>query len=397
MAAVVPAWKRLGLKLKYAKDEADQTQQNQKRIDPDLSERPAKRQRTSNGENQSANGVHSHVKGQSYANGQVPAKESFSNARRQPIRKKSVTFSDDTKVDDGDSRVTIDFPEGSPSSTPKKHKSTVTKNGILAHSPSEIDNGGESATPLKTKKTKTMGGKKTKKFSSGAKDKSTLALDYLSQHRTDRETWKFNKNRDVWILQNALSTEAIPQTHTLALAGYVEGLPREAGARQRLVDQSKTAFKDSSFTLDQNGSEKDVFQGWLDGSSTPKDDAELVEFFSRVPRSLALLWALGERNFTAADRRNGAAVKMDSVALAPLKKKKAMTTAIVDVSSSESDSNSDSSDDSSEAKASKAKGSTMKDAANGHEHEHGEETSSSGSESDSDSVSSSSESDSESS
>lgn len=366
MATPTPAWKRLGLKLKYARDEPDRpptavsTKTNEH--NSELIERPAKRRRvlrdkpadksgpddadSSSSRVRESNGVN--VTNGSTTTSNFPVKDS-----QQPRqRKKSVTFSEETKQDDGDSRTTIDFPAGSPGSTPKKSKDglkgspederarTLTSavgntNSVAAEN---------DATPTK-QASKAKTGKKSKTSRSSGKDKSSSALDYLSQHRLERNSWKFNKIIDVWILNHALDTQAIPSTHVLALAGYVRGLPEKAASRARLIKECKEALPAAQLDADTIEEDRKLFLEFVEShKGSLEDKTRLQEFLQAHSRPAVLLWALNETI------RESTTSGQQSVPL--MKKKKSRTAAPIDISSSsESDSDSDSSDDSSDSEA----------------------------------------------
>lgn len=73
--------------------------------------------------------------------------------------------------------------------------------------------------------------------------KSKDALDYLDQYQSSRSTWKFNKNREVWLLKHALSKSDIPSSYESALFEYLSGMKSE-NARARLIDQCHDCIVD---------------------------------------------------------------------------------------------------------------------------------------------------------
>lgn len=361
MTARIPAWKRLGLKLKYAREPPVDvpTAVSTKAHDADLpiSERAAKRRRlvkdepaTPPGQNRSqsssqAPAQHRPVRDAERSNDTSQTEDS-STADKTIRRKKSVTFTQETKKEDGDSRTTIDFPAGSPGSTPKTSRSggppeDTNHNGIAGgdHAPPSANG---HSTPTKAKaKSKTS--RKPQQSKSSMKDKSSLALEYLDQHRCSRKTWKFNKLLDVWTLTHALDPQAIPSTHILALAGYIQGLPTQAGSRTRLIRECRDAFTPSETgkatptpTIDED---RTAFLRHLEPDSGEEDlDVEaLVRTYSRPA---VLLWALGE---TLGDSStNSSAPQSIPSPAANKKKKKSRTSAPIDLSSSSDSSSSES-------------------------------------------------------
>lgn len=361
MSTHVPAWKRLGLKLKYAKEQADTTSAaiptNVHDHDLDPSDRPVKRRRIVKNDADASprqNGTHSssdnpaqirRLKETNTTNGSAQIPATSADSLRQPLqRKKSVTFSEETKQVDGDSRTTIDFPAGSPGSTPKKVKKLPKDEALESPSISANDNADSTATNQDTtptkKQSKPKTGKKSKQSKASTKDKSSSALDYLTQHRSARDSWKFNKVIDVWILNHALDAQAIPWTHVTALAGYVRGLPAKAGSRDRLIKECKEALDSSDFERDTSEDDRDLFVRFVESQDgSLKEDVQLEEFLKVHSRAAVLLWSLDE------------VVTGHGTSL-PVRRKKSRTSAPIDISSSsESDSDSDTSDDSSDSEA----------------------------------------------
>lgn len=375
MATHTPAWKRLGLKLKYAKELPDRpsTAISAKAHDhdPEASERPAKRRRVAKNdstrslEHNSAQSSSDNLtrirelKNVKAPNGAPPPSEALPTTSQQPIqRKKSVTFSEETKQEDGDTRTTIDFPVGSPGSTPRKPKKP-SKHSPENESPDTLTTGAkndaassvnsDNTTPTK-QASRVKKGKKSKSPQASSKDKSSSALDYLDQHRLNRESWKFNKILDVWILSHALDNEAVPSTHVPALAGYVRGLPAKAGSRERLVKECKEALSSSQLDGDAVDTDRTLFIELIDSQKGPLEDtARLEDFLLSHFRAVVLLWALNE---DITGQTNGSAILQSpgqQGTTLTKRSKKSRTSAPIDISSSsESDSDSDSSDNSSD-------------------------------------------------
>lgn len=365
MSTHVPAWKRLGLKLKYAKEQADSastaapTNVRDHELDP--SDRPVKRRRIVKNDadiSPGQDGTHSSSdnpaqrrkpKETKTPNGSARLPDASAGSLNQPLqRKKSVTFSEETKQADGDTRTTIDFPAGSPGSTPKRSKK-LPKDEVL-ESPTTTTNNdvNSSATNHDTTPTKKPSKLKTgKKSKASTKDKSSSALDYLTQHRSARDSWKFNKILDVWILNHALDVSAIPWTHVAALAGYIRGLPAKAGSRERLIKECKEALASSEFEGDTSKDDRDLFVHFVESQNgSLQDAARLQDFLKLHSRAAVLLWSLDE---TVSGHGTSSSAGQDAL---PVRKKKSRTSAPIDISSSsESDSDSDTSDDSSDSEA----------------------------------------------
>jgi len=325
MSERVPAWKRLGLTLKYAKAQPDSAEislfqgSKHKRVDDDKSqsngsqhtERPTKRRRTTQDGPAEAAHANGHVNGQRNHEASRQLSQETEKGSRPTKRKKSVSFTGDTKIDDGDSRVTIDFPAGSPGSTPMRPKQGRSDNfetdGPATPSPADgvrpTEGQPEASSPsndIRPKKQKTghKSAKNQKGQQSNSNKKPVASLEYLEQHRSDRTSWKFNKTRDIWILNHAHSVDQIPRSYDLALAGYIRGLPQKAAARDRLVQECKETLHD----MEQQGSSsadaenhKSAFLQQIseEASSKAETSGGLEAWLETQPRPRLILWALG--------------------------------------------------------------------------------------------------------
>jgi hypothetical protein len=92
--------------------------------------------------------------------------------------------------------------------------------------------------------------------SKGKKKDISRYTDYLAQYHNDRPNWKFNKARQNDILENALNIFRIPDSHSEALIAYVKGL-QGAGVIQRLKQRCAIAIEE------------------LDAEMSTMDDAEV--------------------------------------------------------------------------------------------------------------------------
>lgn len=335
MASVAgPAWKRLGLKLKFVDQDASEsrkrstsngydlvrgvrpnqslTQLQEDSPQPNKKKRKTSKHETASTRPQEANTI---LELPSAANGD-------DTKPKRP--KKQVSFSSDTKTN-------VDTP--TPSTTqpqhvaPKKPKSK-SKSKLAKQLPFE--------------------------------QKSNPALDYLSQYYNARSTWKFNKNRETWLLKHIFSVVDVPREHDIPLAKYIHGLQGN-NARQRLKTESEKRLGYEASTANgdasrQNDPKKDKeyrarFFRDLDDqedSSTLGDVDESDEYcrwVQRHPRAEILLWALVGSSLPTST------MELDepsaSKSKEKKKKRKNRTTIIEYESSSSSDSSSDSDDDSS--------------------------------------------------
>ena len=223
----IPAWKRLGLKLKNAADESQSSpttpigikHTTNSVVNEDGQPRKKMRFTDSDDEDMSSKG---------------PESKSSKNTEKPKKLKKQVSFTTDTKRTDGDSaRAAI------PSPLPARINETTTRQSELVPSNQKAE-----SSPTKKAKVKS----KRKQKGGGSPKKPSAALEYLSQFYADHTNWKFNKNHEVWILKHAFSETDIPTFQNFALACYLHGL-KSASARQRLLADCET--KDSTPDTDE--------------------------------------------------------------------------------------------------------------------------------------------------
>jgi hypothetical protein len=221
----IPAWKRLGLKLKNANDTEDVIASNDtasrrtlKRASPDtqltasikssIAEPQAKKRR-----------VDFHADTSTERNAKLARGSDTFSKDRNPGLKKKVSFTAETKLEDGGKELITDWEEDNYAYYEQKAAENDAKEALEKSKNSTVS--------LK------------KKF--GTSRKSEDALDYLNLYYSSRSSWKFNKNREVWILRHILSPDEIPTSFNNALASYVHGLGSRQ-ARSRLVDQCQQAL-----------------------------------------------------------------------------------------------------------------------------------------------------------
>jgi hypothetical protein len=181
-------------------------------------------------------------------------------------RRKSVTFTPDTKTVDGNSASNLfkkwvaeqkgaqaDFTEAEVAQfapPPKVHPA----NGIPTSQPPAANQDDEQHVKAE-KKAK----KKQKKADSaasvepgqstatakpkGKKKDPSLYLAYLTQFHKDNSNWKFNKAKQNDVLENALNIFRIPDEHSEALYAYVKGL-KGAAVIERLKARCQATLKE---------------------------------------------------------------------------------------------------------------------------------------------------------
>ncbi|XP_072535040.1 protein cholesin [Salminus brasiliensis] len=82
---------------------------------------------------------------------------------------------------------------------------------------------------------------KSKKEDSKTNVAQTQALEYLTCWSQDREKWKFQKTRQVWLLQHMYDSEKVSDDHFAVLLSYVEGL--QGVARETTVQKAEALVR----------------------------------------------------------------------------------------------------------------------------------------------------------
>lgn len=183
-------------------------------------------------------------------------------------RRKSVTFTPDTKRVDGSSgqdlfKKWVAEQKGSstdfstdPASTPTppvakdvepkskpstgKRERTPEPTPAAAKKPTTSENSTKKADKTAPKSdTPAAPASTTPKASTNKKKDPSLYTSYLEQYHTDRENWKFNKAKQNDVIDNALNIFRIPDEHAEALLEYVQGL-KGAGVVERLKGKCET-------------------------------------------------------------------------------------------------------------------------------------------------------------
>lgn len=221
----IPAWKRLGLKLKFSKDAAEDPkpslenglpttnlhQPKPKRVHaeatssdvPAVSEQPAtKKQRTTTSE----------IDNQSHK--EATDRSSSALKREASNSRKRVSFTAETKKEDGDTAISI-----IPSELGRSNR-------VRERTDQSSDQ-----SPKKTKKSKKA------KAQQKSQKKVHTALQYIEIYQNSHDSWKFNKNKETWIFKHLFSLEDIPSDYDRALSSYLRGLKGES-AKQRLIQRA---------------------------------------------------------------------------------------------------------------------------------------------------------------
>ncbi|KAF4535528.1 putative proteasome subunit alpha type 6 protein [Lasiodiplodia theobromae] len=257
----VPAWKKLGLKLKHANDEspaAHSPSSSKKRV------RDEEGAGKSELNDQSTGAPSKKSKKRKTAPAEEPTSPSDEPSKKEkkekkkksketvlatPVkslqRKKSVSFTPDTKKSDGDSgqqlfRAWVKSQDGS-----------STEDGIVPSTESAVeDSPADESKPEPSKKDLKKAKKDQRNAARAAEaaqqEKQALPyVSYLQQYHSDRSNWKFNKKHQVDLLKNLFNLFRVPASYDPAVEAYIAGL-KGAGARYRLKEQAEGILKEAS-------------------------------------------------------------------------------------------------------------------------------------------------------
>jgi hypothetical protein len=239
----IPAWKRLGLKLKSDQLSTEQNAPSPVVPHSEVETPTVKRKRIAEAEETKPT---KKVK----KTDKIP----LANAASTPIpiagpitpmlnRQKSVTFTLETKTEDGDSMKQLfnAWVAQQKARDPSFLANTSTR-AFDASEPSHVEEQfdttlGESERRVKRVRKANKKGPKSFKITKSPNITSIRPfLAYLREYHDSRETWKFNKNHQNHLLKHIFDVKTIPSEYAHLLYEYVRGL--QGGVRTRLRDSA---------------------------------------------------------------------------------------------------------------------------------------------------------------
>ncbi|KFX91788.1 hypothetical protein O988_07576 [Pseudogymnoascus sp. VKM F-3808] len=236
----IPAWKRLGLKLKSEGDAPSPVaaaapteyvaaeQPKRKRASDEVESTPIKKSKKS-------------------------LKKAESTISSTPTavpddglgRRKSVAFTPETKTEDGDSIKQL-FSSWV-AEQKKLDPSFASKNdqpSLQTPAPTTVEETVDTTLPEPERRVKRVKSTKPDEKTKAKKSKSKVvkskpidpALTYLTQFHSDKANWKFNKINQISVLKNAFDIDLIPTEYNQPLYEYIAGL--KGVARVHLRDRA---------------------------------------------------------------------------------------------------------------------------------------------------------------
>ncbi|KAI7345587.1 hypothetical protein KC354_g14658 [Hortaea werneckii] len=275
----VPAWKRLGLKLKYAKEtpepsgpapvETGDLQKGSKRHSSSYADetasQPSKKQRLSpedaqNSAKPSSTDDNSHspsrpkvknvaddrkaskAKHQTFdSEDEHPAENDVRGRPRKASHRKSVTFTADTKAHDAESKSDGETAEEEPSETPQTaapEQPASPENKLSKKEKKRLKQQQKSSAPSDGKSADDRATQVKKPKHQGTAE----YVEYILQFYNDKANWKFNKNKQTELLKHLFNPWRIPAQYDDALVAYIEGL-QGARAQQRVIEDAEVVLK----------------------------------------------------------------------------------------------------------------------------------------------------------
>ncbi|MCJ1450754.1 hypothetical protein MMC28_001088 [Mycoblastus sanguinarius] len=350
----VPAWKKLGLKLKFAEEEPENTSGRHTGIangkkrkaldDTGASTRATTEHRHSKKPKKTeSNGDKSTVSVNGNSTPAIEDTEQQSSPPKDPstpsTKRKSVSFTPETKTQDGDSVKQLyrtwvasqvaKNPSFNPlTASPALKSVTPATFASPETSSSFIPTSAPSPTPKKTevKKAKSKTKPKSSQYpSTSDPSQPSPAVSYLQTHHTDLEHWKFSKPHQNHLLKHLFSLSHLPSFCDSALLSYFKGLQGSARSRVRQEalaireEDAKWLASDSSDDKERMENEtnaqclarrrrdyeaavshiKEVLQSKEDAReerdwSSLGDEEEWEERLSRRRRAEVVLWGVGD-------------------------------------------------------------------------------------------------------
>jgi len=153
-------------------------------------------------------------------------------------RQKSVSFTPDTKQEDGNtarrfSKDRIDPHEREEALVPSVEASDETE-GDLTDKPEAV----KKLPKREKKKEKKIPKEKKETAADSTNEEVAPYVTYLQLYHEDRTAWKFHKVRQSDLLKNVFNMRQVPARHDDAVVEYIAGL-RGSAARERLRDSAK--------------------------------------------------------------------------------------------------------------------------------------------------------------
>ena len=259
----VPAWKRLGLKLKYAPEvpgkEIESHEQNGKKrksvstngrdIESESALKPSKKVKKSKKPMTGPDATSSPTTNLSLPTSELDkTPERATPPSQTSTKRKFVSFTPDTKTADGDSIKQLYhtwLSQQKDDFDPAKHSEALRS--LTPRTSFEPKTTAEVTKVKKSKPAKPISPSPASKKAQSAAQPLTSTIDYLSTYYASRSTWKFNKSKQNQLLKHAFDTSKIPSEYDSALRIYIMGLEGNA-ARARMRERALEIREDDTLS-----------------------------------------------------------------------------------------------------------------------------------------------------
>jgi hypothetical protein len=216
-------------------------------------------------------------------------------------RRKSVTFTADTKVEDGFSaqQLFADWSAGDNREFESENHNQPAPTVQLTRKERKKSKQQQKAVPEPERSHQPS----DSSSESGSVKQVPEFLRYLEQYDNDRDHWKFNKNHQKELFKHIFNVYRVPVEYDEAVVAYVTGL-QGAAAQQRLLDEAEGVLKglleqqrriNDIEGMDSRASRKAVYEAALEreiatvnrsgGGRSEYDDQQLQEIRREVQRA----------------------------------------------------------------------------------------------------------------
>jgi len=299
MSQHVPAWKKIGLKLKYAKETADDAPVSTLSETNGSSHAGAKRSREEDAEQDNASKRNKQSTREIRTESPAPRSilSGSQSPTKTPANKKAVKFSAETKAEDGETGqnyfkawaagqphtppkpsteiIVPATPESAEKQSPAKPQESPADSKAKAKASKREKKAAQAAAQTQHQDVENMPSLQERKESKAAKKAAkqerkaqtqvqqsaeapiSAYVEYLHQFHHDKDNWKFNKSKENHLLKSVWSMYRVPASYTDALISYIAGL-QGAGARTRLVEGSDEVLRE----VTEKGGQKYDFNGY---------------------------------------------------------------------------------------------------------------------------------------
>ncbi|CDS12268.1 hypothetical protein LRAMOSA04463 [Lichtheimia ramosa] len=169
------------------------------------------------------------------------AKETIESIPEEPSPKKEKKKSKKSNKEDKDMSTSVEKKQDHDATGKDEQQSSMNDDKVDA----SIDSKPKKKNKGKKRKAKAQPETSVKRAATSAPD----GITYLRQFHSDRDTWKFNKVHQTWLLKHMYDLDTIEQSDFDILVEYLKGL--KGAARQRTLTQAQDMIPPETTDFDQ--------------------------------------------------------------------------------------------------------------------------------------------------